>query len=128
MYHVNKHIKSIYRKKMKKKSCLFDFQTQRALVPIAEVWSDVETKNARVFKVNLHQDLGQEVERDIRFERKVVIYFGDKLVYEADSLVSVKDYKTLGLLAKHEFGLGQNMVRQDKKPFGIIQIITYYSN
>ncbi|KAI7858725.1 hypothetical protein BDC45DRAFT_564847 [Circinella umbellata] len=71
--------------------------------------SDVETKNARVFKVNLHQDLGQEVELDIRFERKVVIYFGDKLAYEADSLVSVKDHKTLGLLAKHEFGLGQNM-------------------
>ncbi|KAG2225133.1 hypothetical protein INT45_011816 [Circinella minor] len=69
--------------------------------------SDVETKNVRVSKVNLHQDIEQEAELDIRFERKVAVYFGDKLAYEADSLVSVKDYKTLGLLSKHEFGLGQ---------------------
>ncbi|KAI9258893.1 hypothetical protein BDA99DRAFT_514476 [Phascolomyces articulosus] len=51
-------------------------------------------------------DIGHN-ELDMRFERKILMYFGDKLAYEADSLVSVKDQQTLSLLAKHEYGLGQ---------------------
>ena len=51
-------------------------------------------------------DIGQN-ELDMRFERKILMYFGDKLAYEADSVVSVKDKHTLSLLAKHEYGLGQ---------------------
>ncbi|KAG2214141.1 hypothetical protein INT45_009920 [Circinella minor] len=51
-------------------------------------------------------DIGQN-ELDMRFERKILMYFGDKLAYEADSVVSVKDQHTLSLLAKHEYGLGQ---------------------
>ncbi|KAI8147007.1 hypothetical protein BJV82DRAFT_597406 [Fennellomyces sp. T-0311] len=49
----------------------------------------------------------EEEEFDMRFERKILMYFGDKLAYEADSIVSVKDSETHSLLAKHEFGLGQ---------------------
>ncbi|KAG2227260.1 hypothetical protein INT45_008504 [Circinella minor] len=44
---------------------------------------------------------------DMLFHRKILMYFGDKLAYEADSLVSVKDPQILSLLAKHEYGLGQ---------------------
>ena len=64
-------------------------------------------QDTQASELNLNQDIAAEVELDMRFERKVVVYFGDKLAYEADSLVSVKDHKTLSLLAKHEFGLGQ---------------------
>lgn len=44
---------------------------------------------------------------DMRFERKILMYFGDKLAYEADSIVIVKEPQTLSLLSKHHFGLGQ---------------------
>lgn len=44
---------------------------------------------------------------NMRFERKILMFFGDKLAYEADSIVAVKEPQTLSLLSKHHFGLGQ---------------------
>ncbi|CDS14180.1 hypothetical protein LRAMOSA06350 [Lichtheimia ramosa] len=44
---------------------------------------------------------------DMRFERRILMHFGDKFAYDADSIVTVNDQKTLGLLTNHEFGLGQ---------------------
>lgn len=56
-----------------------------------------------------HENALPDVKEKINmtFERKIRMYFGDKLAYEADSIVSVKDVHTLSLLNKHEFGLGQ---------------------
>lgn len=44
---------------------------------------------------------------DKLFQRKIHMYFGDKFVYEAESIVAVKDSHLLDLLAKHRYGLGQ---------------------
>lgn len=43
----------------------------------------------------------------MQFERKIVMYFEDKLAYEADSILTVKDSNVLELIEKHKYGLGQ---------------------
>ncbi|KAF7724708.1 hypothetical protein EC973_000816 [Apophysomyces ossiformis] len=42
-----------------------------------------------------------------RFERKINMYFADKFVYEAESVLYVKDENVLELIEKHKYGLGQ---------------------
>ncbi|KAI9313768.1 hypothetical protein BX666DRAFT_542446 [Dichotomocladium elegans] len=44
---------------------------------------------------------------DMRFVRRILMHFGDKFVYDADSIVTVRDHETLSLLMNHEYGLGQ---------------------
>ena len=43
----------------------------------------------------------------IQFERKIIMHFGEKLAYEAESILAVKDDSVLELIEKHKFGLGQ---------------------
>lgn len=43
----------------------------------------------------------------MQYERKIVMYFEDKLAYEADSILVVKDANVLELIEKHKYGLGQ---------------------
>ncbi|KAI9498723.1 hypothetical protein BDB00DRAFT_783833 [Zychaea mexicana] len=70
----------------------------------------------------LHQDVGH-IELDMLFERKILMYFGDKLAYEADSLVSVKDQETLSLLSKHEYGLGQIFSHLRRTPSFALRVV-----
>ena len=43
----------------------------------------------------------------MQFERKIVVYFGDRLAYEAESVLLVKDETFLDLIEKQKYGLGQ---------------------
>lgn len=43
----------------------------------------------------------------IQFERKIVMHFGGKYAYEAESILLVKDSNVLELIEKHKYGLGQ---------------------
>jgi hypothetical protein len=43
----------------------------------------------------------------MQYDRKARIYFDDKLAYEADSILHVKDQNVLDLIEKHRYGLGQ---------------------
>lgn len=43
----------------------------------------------------------------MQFKRKIVMYFEEKYVYEAESILLVKDETVLELIEKHKYGLGQ---------------------
>lgn len=43
----------------------------------------------------------------MQYDRKIVMYFENKLAYEADSILIVKDSNVLELIEKHKYGLGQ---------------------
>ncbi|KAG0173713.1 hypothetical protein DFQ30_007164 [Apophysomyces sp. BC1015] len=56
---------------------------------------------------NGHTENGALTETGERFERKINMYFDDKLAYEAESVLFVKDENMLELIEKHKYGLGQ---------------------
>lgn len=43
----------------------------------------------------------------MQYDRKARICFDEKLAYEADSILYVKDQNVLDLIEKHKYGLGQ---------------------
>ncbi|KAI9486822.1 MAG: hypothetical protein EXX96DRAFT_535036 [Benjaminiella poitrasii] len=58
-----------------------------------------------------------------QFERKIVMYFGDTLAYEADSVLMVKDSNILELIEKHKYGLGQIFGHTHKSPDFVLHAV-----
>ncbi|KAI8074890.1 hypothetical protein BC940DRAFT_286888 [Gongronella butleri] len=53
---------------------------------------------------------------DRQYNRKTRIYFADKMVIEADSILYVKDPTVLELIEKHKYGLGQIFGHTKRSP------------
>lgn len=53
------------------------------------------------------KDIPSDNKLDMCFERKIYMYFGDRLAYEAESMVIPRTREALELLAVHHYGLGQ---------------------
>ncbi|CAO3652813.1 unnamed protein product [Cunninghamella blakesleeana] len=51
-----------------------------------------------------------------QYDRKIKMYFGDKMIYEADSILYVKDPTVLELIEKHKYGLGQIFGHTKRSP------------
>ncbi|OBZ91693.1 hypothetical protein A0J61_00266 [Choanephora cucurbitarum] len=64
----------------------------------------------------------------MQFDRKIVMYFGEKLVYEAESILAVKDSSVLELIEKHKFGLGQIFGHTHRSPNFVLHAIGRHGN
>ncbi|KAI7905226.1 uncharacterized protein BX663DRAFT_502162 [Cokeromyces recurvatus] len=91
---------------------------QRILSAYYNVPSHVKIIKNRMIpnKSNLSQTTKQ-------FERKIIMYFGDKLAYEADSVLIVKDNTILELLEKHKYGLGQIFGHTNRSPDFVLHAV-----
>ncbi|CAO0801617.1 unnamed protein product [Mucor circinelloides] len=64
----------------------------------------------------------------MQYERKIVMYFEDKLAYEADSILIVKDANVLELIEKHKYGLGQIFGHTHRSPDFVLHAIGRHGN
>ncbi|KAI8091366.1 uncharacterized protein B0P05DRAFT_527171 [Gilbertella persicaria] len=64
----------------------------------------------------------------MQFERKIVMYFGNKLAYEADSILTVKDSAVLELIEKHKYGLGQIFGHTHRSPDFVLHAVGRHGN
>ncbi|ORX55081.1 hypothetical protein DM01DRAFT_1407119 [Hesseltinella vesiculosa] len=62
------------------------------------------------------------------FERKVQIYFAEKMVIEADSILYVKDPNVLDLIEKHKYGLGQIFAHTKRTPDFMLLAVGRHDN
>lgn len=56
---------------------------------------------------NTRKDVPSSNKLDMCFERKICMYFGNRMAYEAESMVIPRTRETLELLAVQHYGLGQ---------------------
>ncbi|KAI8990269.1 hypothetical protein BDB01DRAFT_502234 [Pilobolus umbonatus] len=59
----------------------------------------------------------------MKYERKIEMYFGDKLAYEAESILIVKDDAILELIEKHKYGLGQIFGHTHRSPDFVLHTV-----
>ncbi|KAI7887004.1 hypothetical protein K492DRAFT_202941 [Lichtheimia hyalospora FSU 10163] len=62
------------------------------------------------------KDIPSSNKLDMCFERKICMYFGDRLAYEAESMVIPRTSEALNLLAVHRYGLGQILGYLQRSP------------
>ncbi|KAI9308700.1 hypothetical protein BJ944DRAFT_259794 [Cunninghamella echinulata] len=58
-----------------------------------------------------------------QYDRKIKMYFADKMVYEADSILHVKDQNVLDLIEKHKYGLGQIFGHTKRSPDFMLLVV-----
>jgi hypothetical protein len=58
-------------------------------------------------KIIKNNHIPNTVVPNMLFERKIEMYFNDKFVYDAESILVVRDKSVLELIEKHKYGLGQ---------------------
>ncbi|KAI8969122.1 hypothetical protein BDF20DRAFT_893344 [Mycotypha africana] len=59
----------------------------------------------------------------MQFDRRVQVFFQEKLAYEADSILKVKDKNVLELIEKHKYGLGQIFGHTHRSPDFVLHAI-----
>ncbi|KAL0137938.1 hypothetical protein V8B55DRAFT_1533407 [Mucor lusitanicus] len=64
----------------------------------------------------------------MQYDRKIVMYFEDKLAYEADSILIVKDANVIELIEKHKYGLGQIFGHTHRSPDFVLHAIGRHGN
>ncbi|KAI8379171.1 uncharacterized protein BYT42DRAFT_613496 [Radiomyces spectabilis] len=82
---------------------------QRLLSAFYNVPSRVEIIYNNIIPYTDHQTVSKGVcnTTQTQFERKIRMYFDDKVAYDAESILLVKDQTVLELIEKHKYGLGQ---------------------
>lgn len=69
--------------------------------------TDILNDHQEGLTTNTRKDTPSSSKLDMCFERKICMYFGDRMAYEAESMVIPRTSETLDLLAVHHYGLGQ---------------------
>ncbi|KAJ8662015.1 hypothetical protein O0I10_002346 [Lichtheimia ornata] len=78
--------------------------------------TDILNDHQEGLTTNTRKDTPSSSKLDMCFERKICMYFGDRMAYEAESMVIPRTSETLDLLAVHHYGLGQIFAHQQRSP------------